>query len=209
MSAIKWAIEGEYMEACSCHFLCPCVPSNATAASTYDFCKVALTFFIKNGQYDDVPLDGVSFALIHQSKAIMAEGEWFGGLVVDSSASQKQAEAVAVIAGGKSGGPWDNVAPMVSDDRGMERRSIKFEQEGARRSVKIEGLLDQSIEGVASATVLGECIVIDNAKHPANTRLNIAKAITNVISAFGIKWEGKPGEDNGHFAPFSWQGEVI
>ena len=75
----------------------------------------------------------------------MAEGEWFGGLVVDSSASQKQAEAVAVIAGGKSGGPWDNVAPMISDDRGMERRSIKFEQEGARRSVKIEGLLDQSL----------------------------------------------------------------
>ena len=209
MSAIKWSITGEYMEACSCHFLCPCVPSNATAASTYDFCKVALTFFIESGQFDGESLDGVSFALIHQSKAIMAEGEWFGGLVVDSAASQKQAEAIKVIAGGKSGGPWDNVAPMISDDRGMERRSISFEQDGARRSVKIDGLLDQSIDGVSSVTVPGENIVIDNAKHPANTRLSLAKAARNVIRAFGINWEGKPGEDNGHFAPFSWQGEVL
>src|SRR5438105_6986841 len=29
-----WSISGEYMEACSCSYLCPCITSNATAPAT-------------------------------------------------------------------------------------------------------------------------------------------------------------------------------
>ena len=42
--AINWHIKGEYMEACSCDFLCPCIPKNSTTPATHDFCKVALAF---------------------------------------------------------------------------------------------------------------------------------------------------------------------
>ena len=42
----RWTMKGQYMEACSCNFLCPCIPKNATTPATYDFCKVALAFAV-------------------------------------------------------------------------------------------------------------------------------------------------------------------
>jgi len=33
-----WSIAGEFMEACSCTFLCPCAPSNASAPATEASC---------------------------------------------------------------------------------------------------------------------------------------------------------------------------
>ena len=40
----KWSASGEYMETCSCDFLCPCISKNMTTPATHDFCKVALAF---------------------------------------------------------------------------------------------------------------------------------------------------------------------
>ena len=56
-----------------------------------------------------------------------------------------------------------------------------------------------------SVSVAGECVAIDNTFHPVNKRLNLATALRNVISAFGIEWQGEPNRNNGHFAPFDWR----
>jgi len=203
-----WTAKGRYMEACSCDFLCPCIPKNATTPATHDFCKVALTFAIDSGRYGDVPLDGVRFVFFAQSKAIMTQGGWIGGVVVDSGASDDQAEAVAAIASGAAGGPLGLFAPLLGDFRGVQRHPIHFAQDGHTVSVKIDGLLDQSLVGVESVSVPGECVAIDNTFHPVNKRLNLATALRNVITAFGIDWRGEAGRTNGHFAPFDWRGET-
>ncbi len=203
-----WAVKGQYMEACSCDFLCPCIPKNATTPATHDFCKVALTFAIESGHYGAVPLDGVRFVFFAQSKAVMSHGDWIGGLIVDATASDAQADAVTAIARGQAGGPFAMFAPMLGDFRGVGRHPIEFVRDGNTASVRIAGLLDQGVVGVDSVTVPGQCVVIDNSFHPANRRLNLATALRNVISAFGIEWKGQPDRNNGHFAPFDWHGEA-
>jgi len=204
----QWAVKGQYMEACSCDFLCPCIPNNATTPATHDFCKVALTFAIDAGHYGDVPLDGVRFVFFAQSKAVMTHGGWIGGVIVDAAASDAQAEAVAAIASGTTGGPLALFAPLLGDFRGVERHPIEFVKDGTTVSVRIDGLLDQSVAGVDSVTVPGECVAIDNTFHPANKRLNLATAVRNVINAFGIEWSGEPNRNNGHFAAFDWRSEA-
>jgi hypothetical protein len=87
-------------------------------------------------------------------------------------------------------------------------RLVRAIESGDVRRVKIEGLLDQSVEGVESLSAPGECIVLDNTAHPVTPRLNLATALRNVIGAFGIEWDGPPGRTNGHFAPFDWRGET-
>ncbi len=204
----SWAIKGEYMEACSCDFLCPCIPKNATTPATHEFCKVALTFAIEAGQYGAVSLDGVRFVFFAQSKAVMTHGDWIGGVIVDASASDAQVEAVTAIASGAAGGPLGLFAPLLVDFRGVERHPIEFVRDGRNASVRIAGRLDQSVVGVESLSATGECVAIDNTFHPANKRLNLATAVRNVISAFGIEWTGAPERTNGHFAPFDWHGQV-
>jgi hypothetical protein len=205
----KWNMSGEYMEACSCDFLCPCIPKNSTTAATYDFCKVALAFSTTVGSYAGVSLNGVRWTMFAESKAIMSEGGWISGLVVDSSASDAQVDAIVALCTTPAGQGVGMFAPMISDFRGVERHPIEFVREGNNVSVKIGDLLDQSIEGVESFSIPGECVAIDNTSHPVNKRLNLATAIRNVISAFGIHWEDNTKSTNGHFSSFDWSGEVV
>ncbi len=197
------------MEACSCDFLCPCIPKNSTTPATYDYCKVALAFEITAGQYGEIPLAGVRFVMVAQSKAIMSAGEWIAGLIVDSSASDEQVQAITAIAGAEGGGPLGAFAPLITDFRGLERHPIEFTRSGQRHTVRIPGLLEQDIVGVESLSVAGECVVIDNSAHPVNKRLNFATALKNVIKVFGISWDAPAEQSNGHFASFAWHGQSI
>jgi hypothetical protein len=204
----KWSAKGEYMEACSCDFLCPCIPKNMTTPATHDFCKLAMAFEIHSGSFGGVSIAGVRFVMVAQSQAVMGTGDWISGLVVDSAANDEQVAAVAAIAGGEGGGPLAMFAPLISDFRGVERHAISFEKNGGEVSVKIDGMLDQAVSGVESMSNPGNCIAIDETAHPVNKRLNLASALRNMIKAFGIEWEDHSGSNNGHFAPFDWAGEA-
>ena len=206
--ATAWAVKGEYMEACSCDFLCPCIPKNMAMAATHEFCKVALTFEITSGKYGEVALDGVRFTMFAQSAAIMSSGNWIGGLVIDTRASAAQADAIGAIASAAGNGPLAMFAPLTTDFRGVLRHPIEFTRNGKEYSARIEGLLDQAVVGVDSFSATGECVAIDNTAHPVNKRLNLASAMRNIISAFGIDWRDTSGRTNGHFAQFNWQGQA-
>jgi len=52
----------------------------------------------------------------------------------------------------------------------------------------------------------GEALHIDNVGHPAANRLGMARATYSRFNAFGIQFNTESGNNNGHFAPFQWQG---
>lgn len=201
-----WQIKGEYMETCNCALLCPCIWSNMAARPTEGDCKAAVALRIDQGSKDGVTLDGVSFIVVMHSPGPMGNGNLTVGLVVDDRASDAQVEAVKAIATGAAGGPMAALAPLVGRVAGIERRPIRFEMEGLNRTVRAGELIDQTCEGLPSATVPGEAIGVDNTAHPVNRRLSLAKATRSVFNAFGIRWNDSTGTRNGHFAPFAWSG---
>ena len=70
--------------------------------------------------------------------------------------------------------------------------------------MKAEELVEQSLEGVPSASTEGEPIFLENTCHPVSSKLALANAKTSSIHAFGIDWDDASGTRNAHFAPFSW-----
>jgi hypothetical protein len=203
---MAWKIEGQYMETCSCTYLCPCAESHLTATPTEGDCKFALALRIDKGQKDGVKLDGLSFIVIAHSPKAMALGNITVGLIVDERASDKQVEAIGAIATGAAGGPMAALGPLVGKVAGVEKRAISFNVDGMKYAVKAGDLVDQACEGVAGAVRTNEPLYIDNTAHPVNTRLALAKATRSMFDAFGIKWKDTSGTRNGHFAPFAWQG---
>jgi hypothetical protein len=202
----QWKIEGQYMETCNCTFLCPCITSNLKSAPTEGDCKAAIAMKINNGQKDGVRLDGLSFIVLMRAPGPMIEGSIKVGLIIDDKANAAQTEAITAIASGAAGGPMANLAPLVSEVAGIEKRPISFTANGMNIAVKAGDLIDQAIAGVASMTDPAEPIYIDNTAHPANKRLALAKATKSFFNAFGITWKDETGTRNGHFAPFSWAG---
>ncbi|HSV47195.1 MAG TPA: DUF1326 domain-containing protein [Ramlibacter sp.] len=202
----SWQISGQYMETCNCTLLCPCISSNMAARPTEGDCKAAVALHIEQGAKDGVRLDDLSFVVVLHSPGPMAEGNMTVGLIVDERASDAQAEAIGAIATGAAGGPMAALAPLVGKIAGVERRPIRFEQDGLNYTLTAGELIDQACEGLPSAVHPGEAIVVDNVAHPVNTRLSMAKATRSRFHAFGIDWDDSTGTRNGHFAPFAWTG---
>jgi hypothetical protein len=199
-----WQVSGEYMETCNCTFLCPCITSNLTARPTEGDCKAAVAMRIDKGEKDGVKLDGLSFIVMMHSPGAMAEGNITVGLIIDERASTEQAEAITAIATGSAGGPMAALGPLVGRIAGVERRPIRFEVDGLKRTVQAGDLVDQVCEGIASGTAPGQAIGVDNTVHPVNSRLSLAKATRSRMHVFGIDWDDSTGTRNGHFAPFAW-----
>lgn len=201
----QWRIEGTYMETCSCDFLCPCPTSAFGARPTKGDCTFALAYKIDRGNYGDVKLDGRSFVIVGYTPSVMGEGNWSVGLIVDDSASSKHIDAISKIATGAEGGPIANLAPLIGKVLGVEQRPIEIHADGMRYSTKAGELLDQANEGVPGANEI-EPLYLDNTGHPSNTRLALAKGTRSHLHVFGLDWDDVSGKNNGHFAPFNWNG---
>ena len=98
------------------------------------------------------------------------------------------------------------LAPLIGKILGVEAKPISYQKNGMKRSVSIQGVLDQAVEGVGSATKPTEPLYIDNTLHPANARLALARSVRSHLHVFGLNWDDTSGQNNGHFAPFDWQG---
>ena len=202
----NWSADGEYMETCNCALLCPCITSNLTARPTEGDCKAAIAMRIDKGQKDGVTLDGLSFIVLLHAPGAMMDGNITVGLIVDERASEQQLDAISAIATGSAGGPMAALGPLVGRVAGVERRPIRFEIDGLKRTVQAGELVDQACEGIPSGVAPDQALAIDNTVHPANSRLSLAKATRSSMHAFGIDWDDASGTRNGHFAPFSWAG---
>ncbi len=206
MAHPSWQIAGEYFETCSCTFLCPCLPSNLAAPPSKGHCYFAFAFHVERGHYGQVRLDGLNFAVLGHTPGVMAEGNASVGVILDARAGREQQEALTAIASGQAGGPMAALGPLITKFLGAEAKPIQFETNGMSRAISIPGVLDQAVEGVPSVAKAGEPLYLDNTMHPANSRLALAKAKRSHLHAFGLNWDDTSGGNNGHFAPFTWQG---
>ena len=205
MADVQWQISGDYMEACSCDSVCPCPTSGLAARPTKGSCDAGLVFHVERGQYGGTKLDGLSFAVLLHTPGPMIQGGWTVGVIVDERASAPQRDALTAIASGQGGGPMAALGPLVGRFAGVEAKPIKIERKGMQRTFSIPGVLDIAIDGIPGPKE-DEPIYLDNVGHPAASRLALAKASRGHMHGFGIDWDDTSGGNNGHFAPFSWQG---
>ena len=205
MSSPAWQLTGDYFETCSCDYVCPCVPTNLAGRPTKGRCDFAMVFQIERGNQGNVTLDGLSFAVLGNSPDVMGKGNWAVGLVIDDRATAEQQQAITTIASGQAGGPPAILTAVIGKFLGVETRPIRIQKNGLHRSVSIPTLLEQACDGVPSAADPNQPLYIDNTMHPANSRLALARATQSHMHAFGMDWDDTSGNNNGHFAPFSWK----
>lgn len=136
----------------------------------------------------------------------MGQGNGSVGSIVDERASAEQRNAISTIVSGQAGGPMAALGPIFTTFDGVETRPIQFTKDGLRQSVSAAERVDEAIEGVESLVQAGEPLYLDNTMHPANPRLALAKASRAHVHAFGRNWDDDSGRNNGHYAPFTWQG---
>jgi hypothetical protein len=200
---MAWRLEGTYFENCSCNMICPCGTSGFTMPADTERCEAALAFHVDSGEIDGVDVSGLSVALVGDTPALMSEGNWRVGMIMDAAASPEQAEAVGAVFSGQKGGPMEGLVPLIGEMLGMEAAPIEFVDDGRRHRLKVGDLMNVEIEDFVSPLneEAGEPIRVSGVGFPTDT-VTVATATTSQVNVFGLEFghEGK----NGFSAPFSW-----
>ena len=201
----KWRLSGDYFENCNCDVVCPCLVSTVaplTARPSQGVCDVALIFHIDKGRYDEVSLDGLNVAVIGHTPGAMGEGNWTLAAYVDERANDLQTAALGAIFGGSEGGPMSAFAPLVGKHLGIKKVAIKYTIKGKTRSAEIPGIMQMTVEPLATMHESGEIWAAIG--HPvAPDKLAFAVGSKgNTFTDHDMHWDNSG--KNGHYAPITW-----
>jgi hypothetical protein len=170
--------------------------------ATYDFCRVALVFNIREGAVEGTDISGRKVALVADTPKVMTDGNWRVGVFVDDGASDAEFDQLVRVFGGQLGGPMAGLAPLIGEMLGAERAAIEIVDDGLRHTVRIGDAVDFEIKDIVPFGVeTGQPVRFSGMFHPAGSDLTMAEAQRSRISAFGIEFEGKTGLSS---SSFSW-----
>lgn len=199
---MSWKIEGQYFENCSCEVPCPCTVSLDLGAD-YERCNAFLVFQVESGEVDGVDVSGLTVAAVADTPKVMSEGNWRLGVLIDERASDEQAEKLGAVFGGQLGGPMEALAPLVTEQLGVERVPIEVSHEngthrislGDGREIEVEEIVPFGKEDGTPARLTGIF-------HPGGSDFAIARATRSSLTAFGVEFafEGR----SAFASPFAW-----
>ncbi len=121
-NGVKWEMEADYLQACSCDYGCPC---EFQAPPTQGFCEALAAWRINRGRYGDVALNGLGLGFAARWPGALHEGNGNAIVFIDEKANDQQREALAQIASGQAGGmPFELIATILSK---VDIRHVPFE----------------------------------------------------------------------------------
>ncbi len=101
-------------------------------------------------------LDGWFLAL-----QLMIDGDWTQAIYLDDRANESQRNALERVFTGGAGGTWAILARFVTNRLDTRVVPIRFEDAGRRKSMRIEGCFDTTIDAIRGAEK-GREAVLDN-----------------------------------------------
>lgn len=200
---MSWSIEGRYFENCPCDAPCPCTASLDLGADV-ERCTPVLAFHVDSGEIEGVDVSGLSVVAVADTPRIMTEGNWRLGVFIDEAATDAQAEKLGAVFGGQLGGPMEALGPLLGENLGAERARIDFVSEGTTHALKVGDAIDIEVENIIPfGSESGKPARMINIFHPANTELDLARAKSSRVNAFGMEFSNGPGS-SGFSTTFSW-----
>ncbi len=131
---VKWELEADYLQACSCDYGCPC---EFEAPPTRGFCEGIGAWRINRGRYGDVSLDGLGFGFSARWPGRIHEGNGTAVVFIDERADERQREALTQIVSGQAGGvPFEIIVQTLSDVQ-IQFAPFEFDMRGRDSSVRI------------------------------------------------------------------------
>jgi len=200
MEGMAFKLEGTYVENCNCDVICPCTWSGLARAATHDRCKVVLVLHVERGNIDGVDVSGLSVGFIADTPAVMSEGGWRLGLLLDERADADQMDRLRRFMGGEFGGVPAALGPLIGELLGEVVAPIGFRDDDGRHTLTVGDDVDVVVADVTSPG-LG-AVELHNVAHPVNTNLTVGEGVGSRISLLGIEYSGDG--TSGFSAPFSW-----
>ena len=192
---VKWSIDGDYFQACSCDYGCPC---EFEAPPTQGFCEDVSIWRINRGNYGDVSLDGLCFGVAARWPQALHLGNGTAVPYFDERADQAQRDALLQILTGqaKGEGPFEIIITTLSNVLEPQYVPFEFNEQGRNSSAKMGDTASLAFEPIKNpVTGEPEGIRVD---HDSGFFFKVAEVVSakEMISTFGelnFSWPDKAG----------------
>jgi len=144
----KWRMKGKWLKNCSCDPGCPC---DFWAKPTQTKCEGMLGMEVEDGNFGNVSLKGVKFAVTYHWPGPLWEGNGTVQPFLDEKTTQAQRDAIITILSGKAGNTWFEVlASIVKTILEPKVVPIQFEHDikKVKARVVIPGVLETTTEPI-------------------------------------------------------------
>lgn len=210
--AEQWRVVGDFIDFCKCTVPCPC--SWGQAPTTGD-CDGIIAWHVREGNYGEVKLDGLSVAGLGQFEGNIWEDEtkMRAGFILDERADEAQREALQTIFSGQAGG-WPEMFAQTSlgEMLGMEIAPIDVEvsDDADSWSVSISGIANGKTEVLTGPTsVPGKHVRVQNIPGaepgPNSGPTTYGVGQDAKADGFGLNFDVS-GRSSKHI-PFEWSSE--
>jgi len=138
----KWRMNGNWIKNCSCAPGCPC---DFNSEPTHHYCEGMIGMEVTDGQYGDVSLSGVKWALKYHWDGPLHEGGGTAQPIIDESTTQEQRDALLTVMSGQAGGTifeiFSAIAPNVLEPQ-FAPIEWEFDQEGRKARARAGDLFE-------------------------------------------------------------------
>ena len=170
-------------------------------------CHVTLGFDIRNGRYGAVDLDGLGAVLVINSPPgrAFADGNLSAALYVDERASSEQRAALQAIFSGQAGRLFGGLGPLIGQFLGVKAARIAFGGDPKRRSLRIEGVSEATVEAVPGPIDQSKPITLGNMNlfNPSEP-LTQAIVVSSSYKDHGFEWDNTG--QNGYITALNLEG---
>ena len=143
----QWWARGTLFENCNCHLLCrghiswklPC---------DYERCLGFWAIHFREGEFRQTPIGGLNAFVFLDMPQVMAEGGGTQAIYIDERAGGEQRAALEAILAGKGGGGLSVLAGFISHRVETRFVPIQFEDQGKRKSIRIDGVVESEIHAI-------------------------------------------------------------
>ena len=201
----RWTMKGSLLGPCNCDWGCPC---NFDVAPSYGNCDGVYVYWVEDGRYGDVSLDGLKYAMVGSSPGPVHEGNLRSLLVVDSRASGEQRAALEDLwKSGEAGLPFDIWNTVTTEWLTTITAPIDIELARIDSRVSIDGgrILELAMSRVKNpVTGDDEELYLVKPTGFTSTRSELGMSTVFRVDCAGWKWDysGRYGE----FAEYEYAG---
>ena len=174
----QWTIRGKEFANCNCNYGCPCQFGSPT---THGNCEGVITGHIEEGNFGDVRLDGLDFAMLFWWPGEIAQGNGRIQQVVDESASEEQRDGLGQILRGEQTAPgathFSIYNSMTSEVLDTLYAPIDLEIDIEARTARL------SVAGIVEST--GTPIINPHSGEPSRSRINLPNGFEYTVAEMG------------------------
>lgn len=197
-----WWAKGLIFENCNCRLLCP-GHLNYRNLCDYERCLGHWAIHFDEGELAGARVDGLNVFIVVDTPQRMVDGGWREAIYLDERCDDEQAAALEAMFKGELGGTWATLAALVADWSETRRAAIEYRDEGKRKSMRIDGMMETEVEAIKSGDRVGEAR-LENVHNQIHASSQVLALGTTRFSDRGMVLDSE--RTHAIYSNFRWQG---